>query len=147
MSASIADGVVAAVTGLFPTPSVPPAANDVQVWDGDVKGVPANRYVLLLLGNELRSASSVDGVDRDYSTTFTVQCVAANPDSNFPTTSLARFLARKVRDHLIGSTLSVDGLVVGKIVHLNTDGPFKDDDVTDKAVMFIEDEYAVLATA
>jgi hypothetical protein len=130
VSASIADAVVESVTTLFPTPTVPPAPNDVQVWD-----------------NEVRSASSVDAVARDYLSRFTVQCVATNPNSNFPVTALARNLGRKVRDHLVGRTLTVDGLVVGLIVHETSEGPFKDDDVADRPVMFVVDEYAVLATA
>jgi hypothetical protein len=147
VSASIADAVVESVTTLFPTPTVPPAPNDVQVWDGEVRGVPANRYVQVVVGNEVRSASSVDAVARDYLSRFTVQCVATNPNSNFPVTALARNLGRKVRDHLVGRTLTVDGLVVGLIVHETSEGPFKDDDVADRPVMFVVDEYAVLATA
>lgn len=147
MSASLPDAILETLATLHAAPSVPPTASDVQVWDGEVRGLPANRYYLVGVGNELRGASSVDGVNRDYSGSFTVTSVAANPDSTSPVTYLARNLARKARDHLVGRLLTVDGLVVGAIQHTFTQRPQKDDDISDRVVMFVVDEYAVLATA
>lgn len=147
MSATIPDAILAELASLHATPSVPPAANDVQVHDGEVRGIPANRYYLAGIGNELRTSSTVDGVARDYSGTFTVTSVAMNPDSNAPVTFLARNLAKKARDRLVGLKLDVDGLEVGPLVHTFTQRPLKDDDITDRVVMFVVDEYAVLATA
>ena len=147
MSATIPAAILESVATLFPTPTVPPAQNDVQVHDGEIRGIPANRYLLMGIGNELRSASSVDGVHRDYSGTFTVTSVAMNPDSHLAATYLARNLARRVRDHFVGRKLAVDGLELGPIVHTFSQIPQKDDDITDRVVMFVVDEYAVLATA
>ena len=147
MSATIPDAVLAEITGLFPTPSSPLLASDVQVWDGDVRGIPANRYVLVSVGTGLLTSSTVDSVARDLGTTFTVTSVAMNPDSAAPVTYLARNLAKKVRDHLVGLTLTVNGLVVGQIEHTFTQRPMKDDDITDRVVMFAVDEDTVLATA
>lgn len=147
MSATIPDAILETLATLHATPSVPPAANDVQVWDAQVPGIPANRYYQVVAGNELKTPGSVDGVARDISGSFTVVSVAMNPDSDAPVTFLARNLARKARDHLVGRVLTVDNLVVGAIQHTNTEGPFKDDDIADRTVMFVVDEYSVLATA
>lgn len=147
MSATIPNAILETIATLHAVPSVPPAPNDVQVWDGDVRGVPANRYYQVVIGNELLGSSSVDAVARDYLSRFTIQSVAMNPDSNAPVTFLARNLARKARDHLVGRKLTVDGLEVGIIQHVNTEGPYKDDDITDRTVMFVIDDYEVLATS
>ena len=147
MSATIADAVLAELATLYAAPSTPLLASDVQVWDGEVRGIPANRYYLAGIGNELRTSSTVDNVARDYSSTFTITSVAMNPDAQVPVTMLARNMAKKARDRLVGLTLTVDGLTVGCIQHTFTQRPQKDDDITDRTVMFVVDEYAVLATA
>lgn len=148
MSATIADAVLESLATLHSTPQSPPLPNDVQVWDGEVRGAPANRYFQALLGHELRGSSTVDDVARDFLFRFTIVSVAMNPDSSAPVTFLARNLARKGRDHLVGRRLSVDGFAdVGPIRHVNTEGPYKDDDVSDRVVMFVSDDYEVLATS
>lgn len=148
MSATIADAVLESLATLHTAPQVPPAPNDVQVWDGEVRGTPANRYYQAVLGHELRGSSSVDDVARDFLFRFTVVSVAMNPDSDAPVTFLARNLARKCRDHLVGRRLVVDGLAdLGPVRHVNTEGPYKDDDISDRTVMFVTDDYEVLATS
>lgn len=141
--ATIADGLLAELRSLFPTPSG--LASDVTVYDGDVLPNPTNRYVVLYAGSGLRESSTVDGRHDDLTDEFSVTCVAGNPAATGPFTAMTRALQAKVRDHLAGLVLDVTGMTCGPIVHTFSRQPVKDESVQDRQVMYSVDEFTVQA--
>lgn len=142
---SIADGILAEARTLFPTPSSPYLPSDVEVYDGEVTGIPPNRYVMLFIGEGLRSSSTVDGSSRDLSGDFQATTVASNPGSAGTVAGMTRWLQKRVRDRFTDLKIQVDGLECGPIQHTLSQRPAVDESVADRHVVFAVDEFAVLA--
>ena len=144
--ATVADGLLAELRGLFPTPNpAAPLASDVYVYDGDVPAKPSNRYVVAYIGSGLRESSTTDGRHADLTDDFQVTCVAGSPDSTGPVGVMVRWLQARVRDHFAGLVLDVSSTACGPIVHTLSRKPVKDESVLDRQVMYTVDEFVVQA--
>lgn len=143
---TVPDAVVAAVvaalpTGTYlwdPTDDDPVPIDDLVVFDGIVPPQPPRRYVVIYADPGTLAALGV--CSESDSATYRWQVTSVAPDR-----PMASALATRVRDGIVDSRPSVTGWSCGQIKHNYASMPARDEQVTERPVVYQVDQYVLLA--
>lgn len=130
---TLPDAVLAMVRAALPP--------DVTVYDGLVPpGVtPPTRYAIAYFDDGTLAAVAACN-DSDSAT------LRGQVTSVAPTREMASWIATKIRDAVVDATPAVDGWVCGRIQHVFSERPGRDETVAERPVVFKPDVYELLAT-
>lgn len=119
-------------------------ADDLVVFDGLVPPTPPRRYIVTYIGDGVRSPGpTFDDMavsDEPSTEAFWWQTTAVAPDR-----AMASWIARTVRDYLVGRRITVDGHDPGLIRHTFTQLPQRDEQVLERPAVFAIDQYRLLS--
>ncbi len=133
--------IVAAITGgvLAPTDAdqVFPE-NQIPVFDGIIPKTPPSRYVIVYI--DIGTLEAVAACNQSDSAYIRWQTTTVADDGG-----QARWLAEKVRS-AVDVTPTATGWVCGQIKHVYSQRPQRDETVAERPVVYLIDQYEVLAT-
>lgn len=114
-------------------------SDDLVVFDSIVPPIPPDRYVVVRVGTGDHSAPAVasisdSGVFRPYVTSVGRDGLEA------------RWLADRVQKGILDARPEADGWACGPIKHNVQSPPATDEAVQDRAVVYVVDQYAFLAS-
>lgn len=134
---TFADAIVAVVRAGVP--------GDVMVYDTIVPGVASQRYVMLYIPDEMRSAVGVDAVSDSVRVPFHALSVVSNNNPGYAAPE-CRDLARRVRAALVDTTVTADGVSPARVVMDGVNPPQPDELTPDKKV-FIQAQFSLQSVA
>lgn len=139
--AVIAEIVAAIPGGVLASTDVDQAFTEEQVpvFDGIVPKTPPGRYVVVYISPGTLEAVAACG--QNDSVYVRWQNTAVAPDGG-----QLRWLAEKSRDGSVDQRPAADGWSCGPIQHVYSQYPQRDETVAERPVVFLVDQYELLAT-
>lgn len=137
----VLDRIVASIPGgvLAPTDTDQVFATDqIPVFDAIIPKTPPARYVIVYIDNGTRHALAACGQSDSAYVRWQTTTVA--PDGG-----QVRWLGEKVLE-IVDSTPTATGWVCGQIQHIYGQRPQRDETVAERPVVYLIDQYEVLAT-
>lgn len=142
---SVPDAVLAEIVAAIPGGVLAPTDTDQQftagqipVFDGIIPKTPPDRYVIVYIDNGTRHALAACG--QSDSAYVRWQTTAVAPDGG---------QVRWLGDKVLGSvdvTPTATGWVCGQIQHVYGQRPQRDETVAERPVVYLIDQFEVLAT-
>jgi hypothetical protein len=129
--------VPAAILALIETAVDPVTVYDGRVPDGTASDVPPSRYVAAYIADPHRLAENVAHESSGGPVRWQVTCVA-------PDREMASWLASRVRDALLDQRPVAAGWDCGLIIHAGSQRPRPDEQVQERPVVLVTDQYEVL---
>lgn len=142
---SVPEAVLAAVVASLPgaalydpqSPITDP--DDVYVFDGLVPPEPPHRYAVVYADTGTLNALAVCSISD--SATYRWQVTSVGRDA-----LEARWIATRIKDGIVDQKLSATGWSCGQIEHNYGGFPARDEQVMDRPVVYLIDQYVLLAS-
>jgi hypothetical protein len=115
------------------------AVPGITVYDGIIPSTPADRYAIVYIDDGTLAAVSACNTSDSATLRWQVTSVAGDRQK-------ASWIATKIRDTTVDSTPNPDGWVCGRIQHVFSERPGRDETVADRPVVYKPDVYDLLAT-
>ena len=140
LSSAVLTRIVAALPGASLWDGTSPVdPDDLVVFDAIVPPTPPTRYVVVYVDDGTLTALAACGESDSATVRWQVMSVA-------PDRQMASWISEKVRDNTVDTSPAADGWVCGRIGHVFSERPGRDETVPERPVIYKSDLYTLLAS-
>jgi hypothetical protein len=143
---SVPDGVMARIVSAVPGGVLATTDTDqvfpepqIAVFDAIIPKNPPSRYLVVYMGSGTLDALAACGASNSATVRYQINAVA-------PDRAMAAWLAEKARDNTVDTKPTADGWSCGPVRHVYGLPPQRDETVAERPVVFLIDQYELLAT-